>query len=393
MTRVCAAITTTALVAFGVLVSASPVLAGSGSVAGTVTDESPSHNPLSGIRVCFSEPKGATEEACASTDAAGHYTLVGLNPGAYVVSFRAQPGQNLITQYFDGAATYVDADPVAVGSGPVAGVDAEMHEGGTIAGAALTAGSAAPIAGLSVCAYANGGLYSGCATTDAIGRYSITGLPAESSYHVEFTASGDLNYLAQSYAGKEGLDYWDPVAVAVGATTAGIDAAMNPGAQIAGTVTEAGTAAPVGGIEVCALDPAGTPRAEEFERCAFTDAAGNYAIRSLPAGTYVVVFSRSRGIDADGYAPQYFAGVATAAEASRITIAPPDRRTGINAGLVHWVPWPKEPERIIVTLIQRAPAKPPLRCRKHFHRKKTRGKVRCVKNRKRPVRGQDRGSR
>lgn len=115
---------------------------------GTVSDGSPGHPALQGIRVCFSEPKGASEEACTSTDAAGHYTLAELNPGAYVVSFRAQPSQNLVTQYFEGASTYVDADPVIVGSGPLAGIDAEMHEGGTIAGTATAAGSAQYFAGI-----------------------------------------------------------------------------------------------------------------------------------------------------------------------------------------------------------------------------------------------------
>jgi hypothetical protein len=385
MARVRGVTAVAAMVLCGILVSASPALAGTGSIQGTVTDDDPSHNALQGIRACFYEPKGATEEACTQTDGSGHYVLGGLNPGEYIVSFRAAAGQNLVTQYYNGKTTFVDANPVAVGSGPVSNINAEMHEGGTITGAATDAGSSAPIAGLSVCADANGGLYSGCTVTDASGDYSITGLPADPEYHVEFTAGENLNYLSQSYDGKEGLDNWDPVPVVVGGTEAGIDAVMNPGAQIAGNVTEAGAGTPVGGIEVCALDPAGTPRAEEFERCAFSDAAGNYTIRSLRAGTFVVVFSRARFVDADGYAPQFYDGVDSESQATRIAISPPDTRTGVDASLINWWPHPKPPEPIIVTLIEQTPKKPPLRCKRHFHKKRIKGKVRCVRIHKKHI--------
>jgi hypothetical protein len=78
-------------------------------------------------------------------------------------------------------------------------------------------------------------------------------------------------------------------------TTTGINAQVRPGAQIAGHVAEQGTGASLARVEVCILDPAPNPRAEEFERCAFTDAAGNYAVRSLRAGIFSVVFSRDGG--------------------------------------------------------------------------------------------------
>jgi carboxypeptidase family protein len=366
------------LVLCGALGSAAPALAGTGSIAGTVVDDSVGHAPLASVQVCHYEPKGATEEACTATDAGGNYLLAGLNPGSYIVTFRAPAGQNFVTQYFDGELTFLDADPVAVATGPVTGIDAEMHEGGTVAGTATEAGSGIPIPGLSVCASANGGLYNGCSITGPGGQYEITGLPAHAEYHVEFSAFENLNYLSQSYDEKEGLDNWDPVAVSVGGTTAGIDAVMKPGAQIAGNVTEAGTGAPVRGIEVCALDPAGDLRAQEFEQCAFTDVAGNYTIRSLRSGTFVVVFSRQRGFfDADGYQEQYFDGVAFEPQATRITIAPPATRTGVNASLVNLNPKPR-PQPIIVTLIER-PAPKPLHCKRGFRKKFVKGKRRCMK--------------
>ena len=367
------------------LTGAAPALAGTGSIAGTVVDDSSGHAPLAGAQVCQFEPKGLTEEACTATDASGHYLLTGLNPGSYTVTFRAPAGQNYVTQYFDGALTFLDADPVVVADGPVGNVDAEMHEGGTIAGAATEAVSDSPIQGLFVCASANGGLYDGCTTTGSGGAYTITGLPAHAEYHVRFEAPENLNYLPQSYDEKEGLDNWDPVEVNVGATTAGIDAVMKPGAQIAGSVTEAGSGAPVPGIEVCALDPAEDLRAQEFEQCAFTDSAGNYTIRSLRSGTFVIVFSRLRGsFDADGYLEQYFYGVPAEALATRITIAPPATRTGVNASLVK-VSKPKPPQPVVVTLIEQ-PRPKALHCKRGSRKKFVKGKQRCVKVHKRRYR-------
>lgn len=360
----------------GVLAMASPALAGTGSIAGTVTDDSSSHSPLLGIQVCHYGQEGASEEACTTTDAGGNYLLGGLNAAEYVVTFRAQ-GQNLTTQYYNGKTTFIDADKVVVGSGPVTGINAEMHEGGTITGAVTEAGTAGPIAGLSVCASANGGLYSGCTVTGAGGAYTITGLPAHTDYQVEFSAFENLNYLTQYYDGREEIPGdWDPVPVEVGIVTSGIDAEMKPGAQIAGRVTEASTGTPLAKVEVCVLDPAETPRAEEFERCAYTGPGGDYAVRSLPAGTYVVQFARERGPmqDTDGIIEEFYNGVATEAEATRITIAPPETRGGIDADLNVW-PRPGPVVTVTITpLIQQ-----PVKCKKGFRKRRVSGKARCVK--------------
>ena len=360
----------------GALGSAASAAAGTGSISGHVTDAG---GPLAGIQVCDFEPKGATEEGCTTTDGSGDYQLTGLNPGSYTVTFRAPRGVNLVTQYYSGALTFLDAAPVAVAGSPVPSIDAEMHKGGTISGTATEVGTGSPIQGLSVCANANGGLYSGCTTTGVGGQYSITGLPADPEYHVEFEAFGELNYLAQSYDEKEGLDSWDEVAVVVDETTDEIDAVMKPGAQISGNVSEVGTGAALAGIEVCALDPADDPRAREFEKCAFTDGAGNYTIRSLRSGTFVVVFSRKRAFfDSDGYFEQFYDGVSSEAEATRITIGPPDTRTGVDARLVTYIERPK-PQPIVVSIFPTPRPALPLHCKKGFHKKWVKGKRRCVR--------------
>lgn len=208
---------------------------------------------------------------------------------------------------------------------------------GSISGTATAAGTGAPIAGLSVCA-TEFGLGSRCTATEAAGHYTIDGLSAGSKYQVEFSTLpfSDLNFLTQYFQGKEGLNNFDPVTVNDGTTTAGIDAVMNPGAQIAGHISEKGTEAPAEGVLVCVLDPAPNPRAQEFERCAKTGDDGNYVVRGLLAGTYIVVFSRYiPPFDSEPFAQQFYADATTATTATPITVAPPETRSGIDAILVN----------------------------------------------------------
>ncbi|HSC20958.1 MAG TPA: carboxypeptidase regulatory-like domain-containing protein [Solirubrobacterales bacterium] len=209
---------------------------------------------------------------------------------------------------------------------------------GSIAGTATASDGSGAIVGLSVCAEENyvGGVHSSCSTTDAGGHYTIGGLPAGANYQVEFSAVGELNFLTQYWHGKEGLDNWDPVTVTDGVTTEGIDASVKPGASISGSVSEETSGAALAQIRVCVLDPAPTPRAEEFERCATTDEAGNYTVRSLPGGTYVVAFSHYSPLNPPSpFGQEYYRGASSEASATPITLMPPEARTGIDASLVN----------------------------------------------------------
>jgi len=209
---------------------------------------------------------------------------------------------------------------------------------GSIQGSVTAAATGGPVGGLSVCAEENfvGGVSSGCTATDTEGHYRIDGLAAGANYQVEFSALGALNYLTQYFHGKEGLGRWDPVTVVDGSTTEAIDAVMNPGAQISGHLTERGSGAAAVGVEVCVLDPAPNPRAEEFERCARSDQAGEYTIRSLPTGTYIVVFAPHRPLSEEVmFAEQYYAQTSDRAAATTLSLTPPQTVSGIDGRLVN----------------------------------------------------------
>src|SRR4029077_5995286 len=76
---------------------------------------------------------------------------------------------------------------------------------------------------------------------------------------------------------------------------------------------------------------------------------------------------------------QWYDGASTEADAARISIVPPQAKAAVDARLIGTNPHIKPPS-VVVTLIEVPAQQPnPLKCKKHFHRKKVKGKVRCVK--------------
>ncbi len=145
-----------------------------------------------------------------------------------------------------------------------------------------------PLAGVEVCADVPKGvegLFGQCGNelTNAQGEYTIENL-APGSYVIEF-ATPIKNVLTQFYKGKALEREAELVEVKSGETTLGIDAELQLGGKITGTVTSAATKTGVLGAEACALNSE-----EKLAGCALTDASGNYEIERLPTGSYTVSF-------------------------------------------------------------------------------------------------------
>ena len=176
------------------------------------------------------------------------------------------------------------------------------------------AATAGVVAGATVCATSSAGL--GCATTNLSGKYTINGLP-NGEYTVLFSGA---DYLAQYYNGKATASEATPVSVKAGATASGVDAALEPGGKITGTVTDAAGKGALAEASVCASSSAAL-------RCATTSASGEYTITGLPTGEYTVKFSAST------YASQYYNGAETASEATPVSVRAGLTSAGINAAL------------------------------------------------------------
>lgn len=166
------------------------------------------------------------------------------------------------------AAVAEDADPPAAA--------------GTISGTVTRGDDGSAVAGVGVSASGDAGGW-GYATTDSDGRYTIEAL-ADDSYVISFMPDGtDLK--REYWQNTSDYDAATRVVIAGASAEAGIDAALETGAAIAGAVTRADDGSAVVGAGVQALDDR-----NEIVGQTETDASGAYSLGGLPAGSYRVRF-------------------------------------------------------------------------------------------------------
>lgn len=362
------------------LAAIAPALAAGATVSGTVSDEV-TDLWIAGVDVCFQPQPEAFETECDETDATGHYEVPGLPAGGYYVRFSADRNNlKYITEFFDDAQGFLDRDLFNLEAGG-ATLDAELAVGGAIAGTLSDETSGMPVAGVRACALDSQGFWPRCVFSDGNGEYLLNGVPS-GAFRVEYEGGNLVNYLYELYEDAATGASATHVAVTAPATSSGIDAELAPGAEILGRVSDVGSGAPAADVMVCAEEPA----PGEYQACAWTDPAGAYAIRSLPAGTYLVSFGLEYVPFGGLIAGQWWQGAATAAEADPIVIAPPEARAGID-GQVADSESPGVPSGIGATTISPPPsgAQPrakPKKCKRGFQRKTVKGKRRCVRKQK-----------
>jgi hypothetical protein len=357
---------------------AAPAQAAAANVSGTVGDES-THAGIAGVDVCFRPEPEMFETRCDETDPAGHYEVVDLPEGEYVVHFSADRNNlKYVSEYYDNASNYLEMDLFTLGSAG-ATINAELAQGGSIAGTLTDEANGLPVAGVRACAQDSQGFWPRCIDSDANGAYQLNGIPS-GVYSVVYEGGNRVNYLREFYEDAETWAAATDVSVTSPALTPGIDAELAQGAEILGRVTDPGTGAPSRGVFVCANEQ----EPGEYQGCDTTDEEGNYAIRSLPAGTYLVAFELEY-YPSGLWAKEWWQGAATMAEADPIVLTPPETRTGID-GRATSPYWPQQPQSpaagggLASSPPPPPPAKKPLKkCKKGFHRKLVRGKKRCVR--------------
>ena len=271
---------TTANVDFG--------LARGGSIGGTVTDAARGW-PLAGAAVEVFTEAGAWAGR-ATTNDAGAYVAQGLASGSYFV--RTSNTSPYIDELHSGVSCPRGSCTVTAGAGVVVsegsaatGIDFGLDLGGWIAGTVTDSAGGAPLGRIEVQAFdASGNPAAPGAFTNAAGGYAIVGLQAGTYY---LRTSNSLAYLDELYhdlaccGGSCAVTSGTGVAVAAGAAVAAIDIGLTRGGAIAGTVTDAWTGAPLGGVVVEVYTASGGWAGQ-----ALTNAAGIYTKAGLPAGTY-----------------------------------------------------------------------------------------------------------
>lgn len=283
-----------------------------GSISGTVTDAY--GNPLPGIWVHASGYDSGGE---TQTDASGRYEIHELADGDYVVWFNPVDS-SYISQNYDGAYDWSDATPVPVVDGQaVSGIDATMEVGGTLTGT-VADDDGSSLVGATVCSAGPSYI---CASTDAEGNYTLTGL-APGDYRVWFETY-EFEWRFQYYDGVTSWDEATVVPVDLGEQISGIDAVFAPPVvwpgSISGTVTDA-AGSPLAGVFVAASG-------YEWHGEARTDESGGYVIPGLADGDYVVEFWSE---DENHGSPQYYPGGYEWSDATPVSVSDGQAVTGID---------------------------------------------------------------
>ncbi|MGH7734881.1 MAG: MSCRAMM family protein, partial [Gemmatimonadales bacterium] len=299
-----------------------------GSISGAVTAVE-GGGPLGGICVSASTPEGMWVNG-ANTGMDGAYTITGLAAGDYLVNFSVGCGNsgNYVSQWYDNKPDQSTANPVSVTAGETTGsIDAAMQPSGSISGM-VTADGGGPLAGICVNVSLIDGTGLASAATSEDGSYTVTGLPP-GDVVVGFDSSGfcmngtPSNYIQQWYNNQPDPFTADAVSVTAGETTGSIDAVLQPGGSISGTVTSSG-GDPLGGICV-SLFPAGGG----FGGVGTATASdGSYTLGGLQTGSYTVSFSSGCG-NPGQWAAQWYDGQPSQDAATAVPVT-----VGENTGLI-----------------------------------------------------------
>ncbi|PYP71293.1 MAG: hypothetical protein DMD36_04190 [Gemmatimonadetes bacterium] len=287
-----------------------------GNVSGTVTDEA-TGRPVERIHVVLFAPDVNPPPFCpdeilgdAVTDVDGTYSFGGLPAGNYKVGFLDDffeiedvPYRRYAPEWYNDKLKFDVADVVHVPLGVrTRGIDAALAVGGTISGTVTDEAGiplspvvvgAVPLA--SIPSSISGG-FAVFGFTDPNGQYHLRpGLQA-GDYKVVFVDAHfpQPTYALEWYNDKPDFAPADPVTVALGVDTPGIDATLALVGSISGTVTDAATGEPLSDICV-SIEP------RETAPCSCTmicpgDIAGAFAFGTTgPNGTYTAAAGLPRG--------------------------------------------------------------------------------------------------
>ena len=244
--------------------------------------------------------------------------------GAYAQA--TTPGQVVQPQQPQPTTTQpqrMPARPLRPGEAPPKGT-------AVIKGTVVAAGTGSPVRRAQVRVMSIEGRGGGVTSTDGEGRYEVKDLPAG-----RFTVTASKGSFVQaSFGQRRPTDPGTPIDIADGQTADKVNFILSRGSVITGRIVDDG-GEPISGTQVAAmryafqagarrLVPAG---GEGSNRT--TDDQGNFRLYGLPAGEYYVSANNRSNMmmmpgmnntEADSYAPTYYPGTTSMAEATRVTV-------------------------------------------------------------------------
>lgn len=255
----------------------------------------------------------------------GAYAFSGLAPGRYALRFDVPPTSGLVGEWYNDKTGRFSADAVELISGVSrTGVDVALSLPASISGT-VTVPTGVSASGISVTAYDPANGWASSATTDAAGRYTISGLTA-SSYRLSFAAPESAGLVSEWYADKSDFSTATAVTVASGQKRANVDATLAKGASLSGRViVPAGVSIAPYTFRVVAYDAQ-----QRWVGSTFVAADGTFTLSGLTAGTYRLQ------VDApseSGLMDEWYADAADFASARALTVAAGEARTGLDVTL------------------------------------------------------------
>lgn len=287
------------------------------SISGVVT-AADTGAVLPNVQVDLTLP-GGTEVTYTSTDDTGAYAFTGLQAADYRVQFSADYN----TGHLGTSA------PVTVNDGQtVTGVDAALALGGSVTGTVslstgpLTQSATVALVGQGAVVNGPGDLFG--IGTAADGTFRFTGL-TPGNYTLYFSGPYGTNYAPQYWSGASSLATASYFTVTAGQTTTGIDAVLEPGSTVSGTVTASGTGAPLSFAFVQALDANGSTIGN-----ASTASDGTYTLSGLAPGSVTLKFMPPFN---GNFLTQWWSGVSSQGGAQYFDVPAAGALTGYDAQL------------------------------------------------------------
>ncbi len=229
----------------------------------------------------------------------GVYVVFGLTPGSYFASTQRWYYQSdgLLDELYSnfpcpGGALQgcnpTSGTPISVQAGVIRGdIDFVLGHGASVTGRVRDAATGLALANSYVEVFGPTGGSIGESTTDAAGRYIVTGLGGgmvfarangnQAQYRRELYHDIPCAYSCNVTTGT-------PIALQVGQTTSGIDFALEKYGAIAGTLTRAANGLPIANGQVEIWNAQGNNVGY-----AYANAAGEYVAGGLDSGTYFAV--------------------------------------------------------------------------------------------------------
>jgi 5-hydroxyisourate hydrolase-like protein (transthyretin family) len=291
-----------------------------GRISGTVMNAATSA-PMQGLWVTAYAVVGEqiVTTGYGDTDAAGVYTVSGLAAGVhhvyigYAAGFINEIYDNIPCINFCSYERLFGGTPIAVTSGVTTpNTNFALDPEGSITGVVRDAATSAPLENVyvSITLLDSSGEPTAQAgvSTDAAGKYTITGLPTGSYY---MSTGNNLGYFDEWFdnIACDGTYCGDvpatatAVSVTAGSVTSGKNFDLERGGTITGSISNAATSAPLDGVTVYVHKRSSTGSAEYVSQ-ATSDTSGIYSVGGLRTGTYYLSTYND-----DGFLDEIFEGI------------------------------------------------------------------------------------